>query len=93
MTDYEKLKEMEDQMSRACEQADSEIRINNQLRVAYQKVLSLKKEVQAWMTAEGRQGHLRHNGQAPMWPAYEEALTAWEEAKKSLESSDESEQI
>lgn len=89
----QKLKEMGDQMSHACEQADAELAKLNQLRSAYQAVMRLKREILAWMAAEGAKGHLQHNGHAPMWLDYEEALAAWEEAKKLLEESNEPEPL
>ena len=37
------------------------------------------------MEAEGKQGHLRTNGQAPGWPAYEEAEEKLREAIAEIE--------
>lgn len=45
-----------------------------ELRAARREHDRLAAEIRAWMSAEAKEGHLRSNGQAPMWSAYERAL-------------------
>jgi len=43
-----------------------------------------RKAVTDWMDAEGREGRLRHNDQAPGWPEYERARKALDAAISSV---------
>jgi hypothetical protein len=46
----------------------------NKFLEALRKEFQLKAAVQAWMKAEGAEGNLRQNSDAPAWTAYEQAL-------------------